>query len=138
MTESVGNFQTVLAVIEEMDRRFSSEDKWTKSTYARRADGAQCGELHPEAFCHCLVGQAIAVAPDRLYSGYTAVLNSVGNEAVSFLLALAKTLPLSKEKASWSINLSDWNDAPSTTFQDVKDLLKLAKEKLATNNSVSQ
>jgi len=129
MTESVGNFQTVLAVIEEMDRRFSSEDKWTQSAYARRADGVKCEELHPEAFCHCLVGQAIAVAPDRVYSGYTAVLNSVGNEAVSFLLALAKKLPLSKEKASWIINLSDWNDAPSTTFQDVKDLLKLAKSR---------
>ena len=79
----------------------SDASKWTKGTLARDNKGQVCW-IDSEAACQwCLMGAVRVAYP-----------NSIANESA-----------LDRIQAKISPPISDWNDDPATTFQDVRNLL---------------
>lgn len=124
--------KTILEVLNAVDEKFSSPDKWTKGAYACDANGKSCMESNVTAACYCLVGCVIAVDPDPKYEN---LLSDLGRLTIKYLEKIAMenfsynpTHPLdSYIKRAFYL----WNDAPERTFADVKNLLKVAKENLS-------
>lgn len=112
--------ETILEVIEAVDQKLDSPDKWTKGAYARYADGSKCTEHDPSACCHCLIGAVISVSP---HPNYQRLASDSGCDALNYLCSLLGIDPA----------IQDWNDHPSRTFADIKSLLKNAKESLQSN-----
>lgn len=108
---------TVLEVIEAVDQKLSSEDKWMKGFFAKNANGYNCYSTDPSAVKYCLVG-AIDSVLNLLSEEYSELRRQTA-------LLLGEIIPASC--------ISVWNDNPERTFQEVKTLLNLAKEKAKEN-----
>lgn len=109
---------SILKVLEAVDQKFDSADKWTKGHYARDAEGNRCPEN--VGSCHCIVGCVIAVSPSKSFSG---IASDVGRATINYLASMVRE--------GDSCKLTEWNDAPSRTFQDIKELLHQAKSRLS-------
>lgn len=110
--------ETIFDVLEAVDAKLSSEDKWTKEHYARTSNGTKCSEDSPLAVCYCIVGATIAASPD---AKYPCLASEAGTNTLSFMTLLLK------EEGETSI--TKWNDAFERTFLDVKRFLNRAKDR---------
>lgn len=81
---------------------FTDASKWTRRAYARNSRGVPQDYHSPEAVCFCLLG--------GIYKCYP-------TEETQFKLFNAIKL---KTGDVW---ISTWNDAPSRTFDEVKQLV---------------
>lgn len=107
---------TILEVLEAVDQKLSSSDKWTQGKYAKDNLGYGVTENSPMAVCHCLVGAIISVTEMPNMQG---IADKIGDDTIIFLGNMIGD-------AAYR-----WNDEPDRTFEEVKNLLKRAKEKAA-------
>ncbi len=81
----------------------TDESKWTKGVNARDSSGNPISCLSDKATCFCLVGATFKCngdeSPDKVYK----VMDKISDEI--------------------KFSISEWNDAPERTFQEVKDLV---------------
>jgi hypothetical protein len=116
--------KTILDVINAVDEKFSSEDKWTKGSYAKDANGNKVGELHPNATCWCLDGCIISLTAELPYPS-ASIANKLGKNTLDYL---QKILENNFNSQVYMRHL--WNDAPERTFADIKNLLAECKKEL--------
>jgi|ERR1019366_1235658 hypothetical protein len=114
---------TILDVINAVDEKFSSEDKWTKGVYARNADGNKVIETYPGAVCWCLDGCVISLTAELQYPA-ASITSKLGSDVLSYFQK-----KIYKKFSMSLIHL--WNDAPERTFQDIKNLLTECKKELS-------
>lgn len=124
--------ETILDVINAVDEKFSSEDKWIKGAYAKKSKfGMVVSELHPEATCWCLDGAVMCVSPteasiQRASLGGT-IANKIGTDTLIYLTRKIRNIYGCVEMRNV------WNDASERTFQDIKNLLAECKKELSQN-----
>ena len=88
-------------------RRFLEyEDRWMKGEYARKLDGNHCSPLDNDAVQWCAIGAVI----------HTAGSYKDANSAIHWLI----------KQVEKDITVTQWQDQPETTHQDVLDLLDRA------------
>ncbi len=80
----------------------SDETKWTKNAIARNHAGESIDSLNPDAVCYCALG-----AIERTYD--------IANKPVTKLRQIVCHQMGFK-------SISEWNDLPCRTFQQVKEL----------------
>lgn len=107
--------KTILEVLEAVDVKLDSPERWTQLAYARDVNEKRVAENHPNACCWCLVGAVISVSEDPDHTG---IADAAGNLTLEFL---SKQVP--------TIFLHQWNDHPDRTFFEVKNFITSAKEK---------
>lgn len=103
--------KTTRDIINEVDDRLDTPDKWVQGKYATDKNGKSIVSGSKDAVRWCLSGAINACVVEG------------GEDAISKGRAynlLSNMLPEP---------LENWNDDPTTNFQDVKSLLKLAKKK---------
>ena len=98
-----------VATLAELRNILSSEEKWTKGTHARNAAGEPTDLDEPDAVCFSLLGAYILAR--RRTVGYETLIDS-------WLFDRHYS-----RYPDWRYNIRGWNDADTTTYEDVIDLL---------------
>lgn len=111
-----------LALLNGVKRLLSDPKHWTKETYARDANGLKVDELGDNACSWCIAGAARKVAREEVaiptYNAETVITNVLRDEAQCIDEAVHK-----------------FNDAPTTTHEDVMNALTCAIKKLEDDPS---
>lgn len=94
-------------LVKVRDEILTDESRWTKDKISRDAAGNAVFAKDPTAICWCLIG-----AVDRA--------DGIGSGAGRFI---REALP-----ATFSEDMVAFNNAPATTFSDIRDLLDRAIE----------
>lgn len=122
------NYTKISEVLTAVDEKFSTPDKWNKKRFALNIQGNTCSTISDEAVSYCLLGAICYVTGIKTFEiQYEDIshVHRIANSTVKFLSNLIVSNP------SWNehTRLFTWNDEDERTFQEVKYLLKLAKEK---------
>lgn len=121
---------TPAAVLDYMlDEVLTDESKWTQKKAARRADGTEVTSGHPEAVKFCIMGAAcrsLEVLKNR-ESGWAEGEWAVHEDIVR---AIEDSLPRGFFRGGDATfgPIPAFNDDPHTTFEDVRLLVKRARE----------
>ena len=86
---------------------FADKSKWTKHHFALDASGAKCDITADEAVCWCVMG-ALA----KCY-----INTSEHNKAIDRILKVLK---------GRHVYIAEWNDDPTTTIEDIRQVVKEA------------
>lgn len=107
--------KTILEVLEAVDAKLDSPEKWTKGWNAKNNIGQRVTENSPAACCWCLVGAVVSISGDLIR---IEIADNIVSKTLNFL-----------KIQSGETFLYNWNDLPSRTFSEVKSFISIAKEK---------
>ena len=111
----------IAAEIKAIDDLLDSPEKWTQRMAARDAHGERIHPLDEKASCFCLLGALIRVRGVRAYVS-----------PVDETLSVIKTAATKVMHPTIRFDtVMGFNDAPSCTFADVKQVLAEAQESVA-------
>ena len=105
--------QFFIKKLEELDDLFATRDRWTKDSWARDEAGSIVGIHDKEAVCWCLVGGCIKVFGKSQKRSYYPLVFDMFREVDKSIGSVAR-----------------FNDKESTTFSDIKRLIRKTKARL--------
>lgn len=82
---------------------FNKPEKWNKSWFALDVNGEECSPYSEKAVSYCIIGGIKKCYPDNK-------------------MAIERSMKDELEKVGY-IYLTDWNDNPKTTFEDLRRII---------------
>lgn len=107
----IGNVARLGGDTMKMRELLTDNSRWCQNSYARDVEGISVPTLSGEAYSFCLVGALV-----RCYEG-----DGEADLIEERLLAVMNQMGVDTE-----LGLTEWNDAPGRTFEEVKTVLEQA------------
>lgn len=111
---------SVCAILSRADELLATPEAWTKGSRARNEHGVRCASSRDggKPACRCVAG--------AIWDGILPTGDSY-TDTKSYEAARRVAGDATRAKVGFSISLSTYNDSHSTSFNDIKDVLKRAK-----------